>query len=425
VVGDGPIDVVLVDQWFSNVVGLWHLPPLARFVEQLAAFSRVILVDKRGTGIADPVPGGTLPTLDDWTDDIRAVLDAVGSRHTVLVSGAGGSYFTILFAATYPERAAALVLVDGNARISAAPDYVAGLVPSLPASDAERIATGWGRGALLELLAPEEATDPVVRRSYAEYEALSASPGFAVAMIRLLYESDVRNILPAVRIPTLIVSHTGSRRIPPSLSAYMADRIPGAKHVQLDGTASLIWAGDQDAVLGEIQEFLTGIRSQPEPDRVLATVLFTDIVDSTGWVAKLGDRRWRNLLEAHHEIVRAELARWRGREINTAGDGFLATFDGPARAIRCAVAMVKAVRSLGIEIRAGLHTGEVELMGDQVGGIAVHIGARIASLAGAGEVVVSSTVRDLVAGSAIEFDDRGEHELKGVPGHWQILSVGS
>jgi class 3 adenylate cyclase len=242
-------------------------------------------------------------------------------------------------------------------------------------------------------------------------------------MIRMLYESDVRHVLPAVRIPTLIICHLGSARIPPTLSRYMAERIPDAKLAELPGTPSLIWAGDQNAVLGDIQEFLTGIRPQTEPDRVLATVLFTDIVDSTSRAAELGDNRWRHLLEAHRALVRAELARFRGREIDTTGDGFLATFDGPARAIRCAVAITVAVRSLGLEIRAGLHTGEIELMGNNVGGIAVHIGARVASFAGPGEVVVSSTVKDLVAGSGIEFVDRGMRSLKGVPGEWRLLSV--
>jgi class 3 adenylate cyclase len=423
VVGEGPIDVVLVDQWFSNVVGLWRFAPLAEFVERLATFSRVILLDKRGTGISDPVPLGGLPTLDEWMDDIRAVLDAVGSERTVLLSGAGASYLTILFAATYPDRASALILVDGYARISSATGYLPGLLAHLPPEDAERLGGGWGRGALLDMLAPDEAADAAVRRTYSEYESLAASPSVAVAMIRMLYESDVRHVLPAVRIPTLIICHLGSARIPPTLSRYMAERIPGAKLAELPGTPSLIWAGDQNAVLGDIQEFLTGIRPQTEADRVLATVLFTDIVDSTSRAAELGDNRWRHLLEAHRALVRAELARFRGREIDTTGDGFLATFDGPARAIRCAVAITVAIRSLGLEIRAGLHTGEIELMGNNVGGIAVHIGARVASLAGPGEVVVSSTVKDLVAGSGIEFIDRGMRSLKGVPGEWRLLAV--
>jgi len=356
-------------------------------------------------------------------DDLRAVLDEVGSERTALLSGAGTSYLTILFAATYPERTSALILVDGYPRISAAPGYVAGLPAGLPPEDAERIRAGWGHGALLGLLAPEDADDTALRRSYSEYESLSCSPEMAVAMIQMLYAGDVRDVLPAVRVPTLIVNHAGSARIPAAISDYLAEHIPGARHVEVPGSSNLIWAGDQEAVLAEVEEFLTGIRPHPEPDRVLATVLFTDIVDSTRRAAELGDKRWRHLLEAHRELVRAELDRYRGREIDAAGDGFLATFDGPARAIRCAVAITNAVRGLALEIRAGLHTGEVELIGGGVGGIAVHIAARIASLAEPGQVLVSSTVKELVAGSGIEFEERGTHQLKGVPDEWRLLAV--
>ena len=425
VVGDGPMDVTLVDQWFSNVVGQWHLPPLARFIDRLAEFSRVVLLDKRGTGVSDPVPLGGLPTLDEWMDDLRAVLDAAGSERTALLSGAGTSYLTILFAATYPERTSALILVDGYPRISAAPGYIPGLPPGLPPEDADRIRAGWGHGALLAILAPEDADDAALRRSYSEYESLSCSPEMAVAMIRMLYEGDVREVLPAVRVPTLIVNHKRSARIPAAISTYMAEQIPGAKHVEIPGSPNLIWAGDQEAVLAEVQEFLTGIRPHPEPDRVLATVLFSDIVESTRQAAEIGDNRWRHLLDAYRQLVRSEFDRYRGREIDTTGDGFLATFDGPARAIRCAIAIRDGVRSLGFEVRAGLHTGEIELMGDKVGGIAVHIGARVASLAAPGDVLVSRTVKELVAGSGIDFDDRGTHELKGVPDKWRLFAVRS
>ncbi len=423
VAGDGPVDVALVDQWFSNVIGQWRLPPMARFIDRLASFSRVIMLDKRGTGVSDPVPFGGLPTLDEWMDDIRAVLDAVGSTRVALVSGAGASFLTILFAATYPERTSALVLVDGYARISAAPDYVLGLRPGLSEQEIEQIRSGWGRGMLLQLLAPEETHDPALRRSFAEYESLSASPGMAVSMLRMLYESDVRHVLPAVRVPTLIVNHSDSARIPPVVSGYLAEHVAGARRVEIPGSANLIWAGDQDAVLAEVQEFLTGMRPHDEPDRVLATVLFTDIVDSTRLAAKLGDAGWRDLLATHHRLVRAELERHRGREVDTTGDGFLATFDGPARAIRCAAAIRDVLRSVELQVRAGLHTGEIERMVRDIGGLAVHIGARVAGLAGAGEILVSGTVKDLVVGSGIQFDDRGAHELKGVPGVWQLWSV--
>ena len=307
VVGNGPMDVALVDQWFSNVVGQWHLPPLARFIGRLAEFSRVILLDKRGTGVSDPVPLGGLPTLDDWMDDLRTVLDEVGSKRTALLSGAGTSYLTLLFAATHPERTSSLILVDGYPQISAAPGYVPGLPPGLPDEDAERIRAGWGHGALLRILAPEDADDVALLRSYSEYESLSCSPELAVAMIRMLYEGDVRDVLPAVRVPTLILNHARSARIPAAISAYMADQIPNAKRVEIPGSSNLIWAGDQEAVLAEVQEFLTGVRPHLEPDRVLATVLFTDIVESTRHAAEIGDIRWRHLLDAHRELVRVEL----------------------------------------------------------------------------------------------------------------------
>jgi class 3 adenylate cyclase len=328
-----------------------------------------------------------------------------------------------LFAATYPERTSALVLVDGYARISAAPDYVPGLRQRLSPAEAEQIRAGWGRGMLLQLMAPEESRDPALRRAFAEYESLSASPGMAVSMLRMLYESDVRHVLPAVRVPTLIVSHSASARIPAVLSGYLAEHIAGARRVEVPGSANLIWAGDQDRVLAEIQEFLTGMRPHDQPDRVLATVLFTDIVDSTRLAAQVGDAAWRDLLAKHHALVRTELERHRGREVDTTGDGFLATFDGPARAIRCAAAIRDALRSVGLQVRAGLHTGEIERMDGDIGGLAVHIGARVAGLARAGEVLVSGTVKDLVVGSGIEFDDRGTHELKGVPGEWHLWSA--
>ena len=423
VVGDGPMDVTLIDQWFSNVDSLRRLPPLARFVNRLAEFSRVILLDKRGTGLSDPVPLGGLPTLEEWMDDIRAVLDAVGSERTTFISGVGASYLTLVFSATYPERTSALVLVDGYARITAADGYVPGLLKEFTGDHVEEVRAGWGRGVLLRILAPTHAGDLALERAYAEYERQSASPGLAAAMVRMLYDSDVRHILPAIRVPTLSITHGDSVRIPAVCGRYLAEHIAGARYVEIPGSENLIWAGNQDRVLEEIQEFLTGVRPRAEPDRVLATVLFTDIVGSTATAAELGDARWKELLGAHHESVRGELERFRGREVQTTGDGFLATFDGPARGIRCAVAINDAMRSLGIDVRSGLHSGEIELMGDDVGGIAVHIGARVCALAGAGEVLVSSTVKDLVVGSGLQFEDRGTRVLKGVPGEWRLFAV--
>jgi class 3 adenylate cyclase len=422
-VGDGPLDVLLVDQWFSNVDGQWEVPPLARMLERVASFSRLIVLDKRGTGVSDPVPLGGLPTLEEWMEDIRAVLDAVGSERTALLSGVGASYLTILFAATYPERTSALVLVDGYARLLGDEDYAPSIWREFPTEQGEEIRAGWGQGILLKRLAPKEAEDPGLLRSFAAYERQSASPGMARAMLQLLYEGDIRPVLPAIRVPTLVIGHAQSARIPVELTRYLGDHIPGARYVELLGEENLPWAGDQSTLLSEVQEFLTGVRPHADPDRVLATVLFTDIVGSTQRAAEIGDRRWRWLLAAHDRAVRQEVERHRGREVQSTGDGFLAVFDGPARAIRCAAAIRDGVRALGMEVRCGLHTGEVEMADSDVRGIAVHIGARIAALAGPGEVLVSSTVKDLVIGSGIPFEERGLYELKGVPEHWRLYST--
>jgi class 3 adenylate cyclase len=422
-VGDGPIDILLVEQWWSNVDTQWDVPPLARMLERVASFSRLILLDKRGTGLSDPVPLGGLPTLEEWMDDIRAVLDAVGSQQTALVAGIGASYLTILFAATYPERTSALVLIDGYARLLGAEDYLPWLPRSFPPEEGEHIRAGWGRGILLTRLAPNEAMDPEIVRAFAAYERQSASPGTGEAMLKMLYEGDVRAVLPAIRVPTLVIAHAESARIPIEHSRYLVEHIPGARYIELPGNENLLWAGDPQRLIAEVQEFLTGVRPQEEPDRVLATVLFTDIVDSTRRASELGDRRWRSLLAAHDLAARAELDRYRGREIHTTGDGFLAVFDGPARAIRCAAAIREAVRAIGLDVRSGLHTGEVELTDADVKGIAVHIGARIAALAGPGDILVSTTVKDLVIGSGIAFEDRGLHELKGVPEEWRLFQA--
>jgi class 3 adenylate cyclase len=422
VVGQGPIDVTFIDQWWSNVDSLWRVPPFARFIERLATFSRVILLDKRGTGLSDPVPLGGLPTLEEWMDDITAVLDAVGSRQTAMLSGVGASYLALLFAATHPQRTSALALVDGYARLQGAEDYP---VPDVfTAADVEEVRAGWGQGVLMRRLAPGEMVDASLTERFGEYERQSASPGMAAAMLQMLYDSDVRHVLPALRVPTLVITHTESARIPPACSRYLADHIEGARAVELPGSQNLIWAGDQSAVIDLVQEFFTGARAPEQADRVLATVLFSDIVGSTKRAAELGDRRWKELLDKHDELSEQLVDRYRGRLIDRAGDGFLATFDGPARAIRCAIDLRDAMRTLGIETRAGLHTGEIERRGSNIGGIAVHIGARVSAIAGSGEIYVSRTVVDLVAGSELAFVERGEHELKGVPGKWALFSVG-
>jgi class 3 adenylate cyclase len=425
VIGQGPIDVVLVDQWFSHMDGLWDVPPLAELVERLATFSRVITFDQRGIGLSDPVPIASLPSIEEWMDDLRAVMDAVGSERAALIAGLAAGFMATVFAATYPGRASSLVLVDTFPRFVRAPDYPWGAPAAERTRRLDEVQAEWGRGLMLHQFAPSMAGDRRLQEAWARYERQSASPGTALAMVGMLYESDIRHVLPTIQIPTLVIARGQADRIPPGHSRYLADHIPGAKYVELPGIDTLMWAGDQEATVAEIQEFITGARPVPEPDRVLATVLFTDIVRSTDLAAELGDHRWRGVLAEHDRIVRRQLDRFRGREVKTTGDGFLATFDGPARAIRCAGAIRDGVRALEIEVRAGLHTGEIEVIGGDVGGIAVHIGARVAALAGADQVLVSSTVKDLVAGSGIEFEDRGTHSLKGVPGEWRLFAVKS
>ena len=423
VLGTAPVDLVLADQWFSHMEAQWEVPPLADLRRRLSGFSRLILFDKRGIGLSDPVPIKALPMIEEWIDDVRAVLDAVGSRRAALVTNIGGAIPSLVCAAALPDRLSALVIVDGFARFTAAPGYDIGASEETKEVALASIEDGHGRALMVDLFAPSVASDARLRELFARYERQSASPGSAAAMVRLLYETDVRDVLPTIRVPTLVMHHVGAEHLPPTLGRYIADHIPGARFVELPGADSLIWAGDQELIVAEIQEFVTGVRPTPEPNRVLATVLFTDIVDSTARAAELGDRRWRQLLTEHDRVVREELARGAGREIKTTGDGFLATFDGPARAVRSALAMRSALAAAGITIRAGLHTGEIEILPDDIAGVGVHIGSRIAALAGPGEVLVSSTVKELVAGSGISFEDRGAHTLKGVPDDWRLHAV--
>ncbi len=421
VVGEGPLDLVLVPGFVSHLEFEWEGALTARFFQRLAAFSRLIRFDKRGTGLSDRPPG--MATLEQRMDDVRAVMDAVGSQKAALFGISEGGPMSLLFAATYPERTSALVLYGSYARRAWAPDHPFGITEAEMGRALEALERDWGGSAGIEIRAPSMVHDEQFGRWRSNYLRLAASPGAAVAILRMNMEIDVRHILPTIRVPTLVIHRTGDRLTRVEQARYMAERIPGAKYVELPGIDHTPWVGDADAILDEVEEFLTGVRHGAEPDRVLATVLFTDIVGSTEQAARLGDRRWRELLESHHALVRKELARFRGREIDTAGDGFLATFDGPARAIRCACAISDAVKPLGIEIRAGLHTGECEVMREKLGGIAVHIGARVAALATPGEVLVSSTVKDLVAGSGLEFEDRGTHTLKGIPGEWRLFAV--
>jgi class 3 adenylate cyclase len=420
VTGEGPLDLVWVPGFVSHLEHHWEEPAMARFTERLASFSRLIRFDKRGTGLSDRV---AIPTLEQRMDDVRLVMDAVGSERAALFGISEGGPMSLLFAATYPDRTVALVIYGSYAKRSWSPDHPYGLRDSQWDVLFDTMEREWGGPMGLDIWAPSAAKDERLKQWWATYLRLAASPGAAIQVMRMNREIDVRHVLSAIRVPTLILHRTGDRLTSVAQARVMAEHIAGARFVELPGDDHLFTVGDTDVILDEIEEFLTGVRHGPEPDRVLATVLFTDIVGSTERAASLGDRRWRELLESHHGLVRRELGRFRGREIDTAGDGFLATFDGPARAVRCARAVGDSVRTLGLEVRAGLHTGEVEVVGDKVSGLAVHIGARVAAAAGPGEVLVSSTVKDLVAGSGLRFQDRRLRPLKGVPGEWHIFAL--
>jgi len=416
VIGQGPIDLVFVPGFISNVDLIWDDPGFAEFLTRLSTFTRLILFDKRGTGLSDRI--GDLPSLEVRMDDMRAVMEAAGSGRAALFGISEGGAMAMLFAATYPERTHALVLYGSYAH------YGTWVVPpdKLDAAMA-RMDALWGTGEMISVFAPSRATDPQFKAWWARFERLGGSPTAAVHLTRMNSEIDVRPILPSIRVPTLIMHRRGDARVNSQASHYLAQHIPGAKFVELPGDDHLLWSGHTSRVADEIEEFLTGSRSEVEPDRVLATVLFTDIVDSTHRASELGDKAWGALLERHNVLVRREIAHFRGREVKTMGDGFLATFDGPARAVRCGEAIVVAAKTLGLSVRIGVHTGEIEIRpGDDIGGIAVHVASRVMGLAGAGEVLVTSTVRDLVAGSGLTFTDRGHHALKGLPEEIRLFS---
>jgi pimeloyl-ACP methyl ester carboxylesterase/class 3 adenylate cyclase len=429
VVGEGSIDIIFVIGWTTNVEALWEEPSLARFLARLASISRLIVFDKRGVGLSDRVPEAALPTLETRMDDVRAVMEAAGSERAVVLGVSEGGPLSILFAATYPERTIALILFGTMARFAWAPDFPWGVTEEQARDVLDAIDRSWGTeeyasSALRSWAAPGSAEDPRLVSWLASYTRRAASPGAAMALERMNFGMDVRHILGAIHVPTLVLARIGDLDFPIDATRQMAGQIQGAKLVEFPGDDHFFWIGDQGALLDEIERFMAGVSDdEAELDRVLATVLFTDIVGSTARAAALGDRRWTEVLEAHHARIRSLLARFRGKEVDTAGDGFLATFDGPIRAVRCAVAATHAVKDIGLEIRAGIHTGEVELSEAGVRGIAVHIGARVAGLAGASEVLASSTVKDLVAGSALRFEDFGEHALKGVPGVWRLYRV--
>ena len=418
-VGDGARDVVVIPGLVSHLELLWDHPPAQHFLERLCSFARVIVYDKREQGLSDRT--GRPPTLEESMDDLHAVLDAAGSRRVTLVGVSEGGPMALLFAATYPQRTARLVVVGSFARIAAAP----GFAPGVPEDELGRffdvIRTEWATDRVLRPFAP--TATPADREWGRRLLRSGSSPAGAHSLLQLYLAIDVRDVLPAIQAPTLVLHRTGDRIAPVAQGRYMAEQIPGARYVELPGDAHIPFMGRQDDLLDEIEEHVTGTRSQRAPDRVLATVLFTDICASTERAAAMGDARWRDVLTEHDRLVRAEVERRRGRLVKSTGDGALATFDGPARAIEGAAAIRDAVADLGLQVRAGLHTGECELIGDDVGGIAVHIGARVAATAGPGEIRVSRTVADLVAGSGLVFEDRGEHALKGVPGAWRLLAV--
>jgi class 3 adenylate cyclase len=422
-VGDGPFDLVHVAHEGLLLDVVWEQPVIARALRRLGSFSRVVLFAHRGTGASDPLPTGQPLALEERIEDVRAVLDAIGSKRAALFASSDGGPMSILFAATHPGRVSALILYGTFARMAWASDYRCGV----SSEHYERVLgfmhAHWGDGSTLATLAPSLASDENWRRWWARHERLGYSRAVAMALFRTAWETDSIPILSSLQVPTLVLHRTGDRWIPVGHGRFLAEHVPGAHYVELAGDDHLFYAGDAGALLDEIEEFLTGVRQGPEPDRVLATVLFTDIVGSTELAARIGDRGWNEILRRHHDIVRDQLGRFRGVEIDTAGDGFLATFDGPGRAIRCAEQIIDGLDRVGLSIRAGVHTGECELVEGKLGGIAVHIGARVAGLAAPGELLVSSTVKDLVAGSGIAFADRGVHTLKGLPDHWHLFAV--
>jgi class 3 adenylate cyclase len=416
VFGDGPRDIVVIPGTISHVELFWELPNREHLLKRLTAFARVIVFDKRGQGLSGRVGDHT---LEERIGDVRAVMDAAGSQSATIYGWSEGGPMCLTFAATYPGRTSALVLFGSFASMRADPWE---LTPEQFELLCSQLDAHWGEGALLPLVAPSRSNDSAFVESFGRLERSSTSPGSIVALMRANYDIDVRYLLPSIHVPTLILHRSGDTLIPVAAGRYLADHIPGAKYVELPGSDHMVVDQEtEDVIADEIEEFITGAHRRLEPDGVLATVMFTDIVGSTARAAQVGDKRWRELLAAFYAVVGKELSAFRGRQVNTAGDGVLATFDGPARAIRCACAVHEKLATLGLQARSGLHTGECELIGDDIGGIAVHIGARVAAAAGANEVLVSSTVRDLVAGSGIQFDDLGTHALKGVPGEWRLF----
>ncbi len=423
VVGQGPFDLVHIPGFVSNVELAWEEPLFARFLERLASFSRLILFDKRGTGMSDRLPTDRLPTLEERMDDLIAVLDTVGSERAALFSHSEGGNLAVLFAATYPERTRALITAGIFAKRVWSADYPWAPTPEERSRAIEQIEADWGGSSWLVDLVPSCAQDEVFKARLASYFRRSASPGAAAALFRMNTTIDIRALLPSISVPTLVMHRIGDRDAKVEEGRWIAAQIPGARFVELPGDDHIPWVGDADGVLDLVEEFLTGVRGPKDLDRVLASVVFTDIVASTDTASALGDATWKELLDRHDRLTRSYVERFHGRVVKTTGDGALATFDGPGRAVRCACALRDALEAIGVELRVGIHTGEIEQRGDDVGGIAVHIAARVQALARPGEVLVSRTVTDLVSGSGLDFAQRGEHQLKGVPGSWELFAV--
>jgi class 3 adenylate cyclase len=420
--GDAPVDLLWIPPWISQVEYLWSEASMAAILERLKRFARVITFDRRGSGLSDPLIGA--PTIEEQMDDVLAVMDAAGTERTGIAATLEGGPMAAMFAATHPDRVSHLIMYATFARAVWAPGYEW----AWPAEERNvKMKAGienWGRGFVAGSVAESRMGDPRFMEWAGRLERLAASPATIARIFELIGEFDVREVLPSIRVPTLVMHRRDDTFIQVHHSRYLAEHIPGARYVELEGRDNMFAVGDTEAIMGEIEEFMTGTRLAREPDRMLATVLFTDIVDSTRRAADLGDSSWREVLERHDQLFRRELDFHRGREVKRTGDGFLATFDGPARAIRCAASITEAVAELGLELRAGLHTGELEVMSDDdLGGLAVHIAARVMGAAEAGEVLVSGTVKDLVVGSGIDFEDRGTHELRGVPGDWRLFRV--
>ncbi len=425
VFGDGPPSCLLVTNWLQNLDVMWAEPTMARYLNRLASFSRVVCFDKRGSGVSDPVPLNAIPTIEEWMDDARTALDAAGVERTAVIGDTEGGPMAIMLAATFPERVTSLVLINSFARWRRDDDYPIGMPEATAEKLVDRYEQNWGVTAeILVLTAPSVANDERFRKWYLWYQRLAMPRGAAAAMYRWVTKLDVRAVLPTIRVPTLVIHRAASSHYRAEFGRYLAASIPEARYVEIPGADGYpLNAGDFEPILDEVEQFLTGTRAVPTLDRMLATILFTDIVGSTQMVADRGDAAWREVLRRHDEIVRQHLHRYRGRVVSYMGDGFLAIFDGPARAATCAARLVASLEEIGVTVRVGLHTGEVELLGDQVAGLAVHIAARVMALADAGGVLASATVRDLVMGSGIEFADRGVHELKGVPGSWSLYEV--